>query len=155
MWELSEKTIRSLEESVGLSIEEIRNLSLEEEIAYVEKKIGRSLKYPENARIDGMRIRTMEEVDRKIDKMIKRKDYILEGYMMQLKVKNAINFIKAKLLGELSISGLSDANDITNGIIGAEEITDEELFYADMVTEELINENKNKVLTIRKRNRNE
>lgn len=153
MWELSEKTIRSLEEDIGLSIEEIRNLSLDEKIAYVEKKTGKPLKWPENARIDGMRICTMEEVDKRMAKALKRKDYILEENMIRLKMKNAINFIKAKLLGGLSTGELTDANDITNEIIGTEEITEEELFYADKVTEELINENKNKVLTIRKRNK--
>ncbi len=150
---LSEKTIRSLEESIGLSIEEIRNLSLDEEIAYVEKKICKPLRVPKNARIDRIRLCTMDEVDRKIDKMIKRKDYMLECYMMRLKVKNAINFIKAKLLDELSISELSDADLITNEIISTKEVTDEELFYAEKVTGELINENKNKVLTIRRRNK--
>lgn len=64
---LDEKTKKTLEESLGLPYEKLIELTPEEEIALVEKKIGKKLGYPKYARVDGLPIRTMEEVDKKID----------------------------------------------------------------------------------------
>ena len=136
MWNLSKETIKNLEGITGLSTEKIGNLSLDGEIASVEKKTGNSLKFPKNTRLDGMRIRTLEEVDRGLDKIIKHKDYILEYYMMRLKVKNSINFIKTKLLSELFVSELIDDDEMTNEITSSRK-----------VAEKLTNENNHKVKT--------
>ena len=37
---------------------------------YIEKKTGKKIKWPKGAKIEGLPIRTMEDVDRKIDNLI-------------------------------------------------------------------------------------
>lgn len=69
---LSDKTKKSLERSIGLSYEKIIKMDVDEEIAYVEKKIGKKLEYPRDKELirstfycNG--IRTMDEVNEGID----------------------------------------------------------------------------------------
>lgn len=44
--EFSPKTKALMEKSFGRTLEEIRQMTIDEEIAFVEKKIGRSLEFP-------------------------------------------------------------------------------------------------------------
>ncbi|MBQ2788608.1 MAG: hypothetical protein IJE97_03155, partial [Thermoguttaceae bacterium] len=44
--EFSPKTKALMEKSFGKSLEEIRQMTLDEEIAFVEKKLGRRLEFP-------------------------------------------------------------------------------------------------------------
>lgn len=79
MYELKEETKRNIERVVGLPFETIKTLTVEEEIAHVEAKTGRKLKFPTavDSRLMSSgeplitmgRFRTMENVDRKLDKI--------------------------------------------------------------------------------------
>ena len=78
MYELKEETKRNIERVVGLPFETIKTLTVEEEIAHVEVKTGKKLKFPTTADrlmssgeplITMGRFRTMEDVDRKLDKI--------------------------------------------------------------------------------------
>ena len=44
-----------------------------QEKAYVEKKTGKKLGWKEGLKVDGLPIRTMEEVDKRMDKVIEEK----------------------------------------------------------------------------------
>lgn len=79
MYELKEETKRNIERVVGLPFETIKTLTVEEKIAHVEARTGKKLKF--QATVDGRlvssgepliamgRFRTMEDVDRKLDKI--------------------------------------------------------------------------------------
>lgn len=41
---------------------------------YVEKKTGKKITWPKHAKVDGLPIRTMEDVNKGLDKIIKKKD---------------------------------------------------------------------------------
>lgn len=79
MYELKEETKRNIERVVGLPFETIKTLTVEEEIAHVEAKTGKKLKFPTTFDSKLMssgeplitmgRFRTMEDVDRKLDKI--------------------------------------------------------------------------------------
>ena len=80
MFELSDKTKELIEESVGLSFDEIINKDVDEMDNYIEDKIGKKLEFPEDAKIDGYPIRTMDEVDKRIDEIINPKRMILKKW---------------------------------------------------------------------------
>ena len=79
MYELKEETKRNIERVVGLPFETIKTLTVEEEIAHVEAKTGKKLKFP--ATVDSRlmssgepliamgRLRTMEDIDKALDKI--------------------------------------------------------------------------------------
>lgn len=76
--QLKEETKRNIERVVGLPFHQIECLTLEEEIAHVEKRTGARVKFPTTATPLAMtgeplltigRYRTMEEVDAYFDKM--------------------------------------------------------------------------------------
>lgn len=71
--ELNEKTKKSIEKIVGLPFKEILKMDPLQEKAYVEKKTGKKLGWKEELKVDGLPIRTMEEVDKRMDKVIKEK----------------------------------------------------------------------------------
>ena len=79
MYELKEETKRNIERVVGLPFETIKTLTVEEKIAHVEARTGKKLKFPTTVDSRLMssgeplitmgRFRTMEDVDRKLDKI--------------------------------------------------------------------------------------
>ena len=71
--ELNEKTKKSIEKMVGLPFEKFLKMDPLQEKAYVEKKTGKTLGWKEGLKVDGLPIRTMEEVDKRMDKVIKEK----------------------------------------------------------------------------------
>lgn len=69
---LSKQTQKSIEGTVGLPFDEILQMDSQQEKDYVEKKIGKKLSWREGLRVEGLPIRTMEEVDKKISKIIEK-----------------------------------------------------------------------------------
>ena len=83
---LSEETKKSISETVGIPFEELINMDDEEIVAHIEKKTGKKVVFSKEPRtvsmmgsgddsvlIDQGKIKTMEEVDAKIEKTIKGK----------------------------------------------------------------------------------
>lgn len=81
---LKPETIKNIEQTIGLPIEVDRNMDLDEEIKYIENKNKKKLTWPKNVDhrmishsgnplITRRRFRTMEDVDKKLDKIIKDK----------------------------------------------------------------------------------
>lgn len=68
---LKEETKKNIERTVGISIDEIKAMTVDEEIAYIEEKIGNKLEYPKEVDhrrvahgeplINQRRLRTLEE----------------------------------------------------------------------------------------------
>ncbi len=69
---LSEKTKKSIERIVGLPFDKILQLDSLHEKDYVEKKTRKMLSWREGLKVDGLPIRTMEEVDKGLDKIIEK-----------------------------------------------------------------------------------
>lgn len=73
MYNLSHETKKLLEKSLGIPYEEIINMNLEDEIQFVEGKIGKKLAWNKNDKIDGLPIFTNQDVDKEIKKLIKNR----------------------------------------------------------------------------------
>lgn len=69
-YQLSNKTKELLSQRIGIPYDKLIQMDDEEIEAYIEQKTGKKITWPKGAKIDGLPIRTMEDVDRKIDKMI-------------------------------------------------------------------------------------
>lgn len=77
---LKEETVKNLERVIGKPLDEIRNMDLSDEIAYIERKNEEKLRFPEHIDwrftstgeplITMGRCRTMEDVDRYFDKLL-------------------------------------------------------------------------------------
>lgn len=61
---LSEETMKNLSKIIGVPSEELRKMDEDEIKEYVEGKIGRKLKWPEGAKVEGLPIRTMESAEK-------------------------------------------------------------------------------------------
>ena len=82
---LKEETKRNIERTVGLPFEKIQTLTTEEEIAYIENRTGKKLQFPNSIDwrfvttgeplITMGRCRTIEEIDRQIDELVKPKSF--------------------------------------------------------------------------------
>ena len=68
-FQLSDKTKELLSKRIGIPYEELIKMDDEEIEAYIEKKTGKKIEWPKGAKVDGLPIRTMEDVDKKIDKV--------------------------------------------------------------------------------------
>lgn len=76
MYKINERTKRCLEATVGMPYDDIVKLDFEDEMNYVNKKTGKKLRFSGKQHSDRMgrgnpliatgRIRTMEEVDKRI-----------------------------------------------------------------------------------------
>lgn len=73
-FELSETTKQIISRKVGIPYEQLLEMDDEEIEAHIEKKIGRKITWPKGAKVDRLRIRTMEEVDRRINKIVNEDD---------------------------------------------------------------------------------
>jgi len=77
---MSKEAQKALEEGIGLPLSKVDEMSLSEEIAYVEKKTGKPLTFPQildtrrigrgNPLLARGKFTTMEEVNAKIDAML-------------------------------------------------------------------------------------
>ena len=71
---LSDETKQSIERIVGLPFEKIIKMDSLHEKEYVEKKIGKKLGWREGLRVDGLPIRTIEDVDKRMDSIIEEEE---------------------------------------------------------------------------------
>lgn len=72
-YQLSNKTKEVLSKSIGIPYERLIQMDDEEIEAYIEKKTGKKITWPKGAKIDGLPIRTMEDIDKKIDSLTNKK----------------------------------------------------------------------------------
>lgn len=66
-FKLSSKTKEILSKKIGIPYEKLIQMDDEEIEAYIEQKTGKKITWPNGAKVDGLPIMTMEEVDKKID----------------------------------------------------------------------------------------
>lgn len=66
-FKLSSKTKELLSKRIGIPYEKLIRMDDEEIEAYIEKKTGEKITWPKGAKVDGLPIKTMEEVDKEID----------------------------------------------------------------------------------------
>ena len=71
---LRDETKQSIERIIGLPFEEIIKMDSLHEKEYVEKKIGKKLGWREGLRVDGLPIRTIEDVDKRMDSIIEEEE---------------------------------------------------------------------------------
>lgn len=68
-YELSNKTKELLSKRIGIPYEKLIQMDDEEIEAYIEQKTGKKILWPKGAKMDGLPIRTMEDIDRKIEEL--------------------------------------------------------------------------------------
>ena len=66
-YKLSSKTKEILSKRIGISYEKLIQMEDEEIEAYIEQKTGKKITWPKGAKVDGLPIMTMKDVDKKID----------------------------------------------------------------------------------------
>ena len=66
-FKLSNKTKERLSKRIGIPYEKLIHMDDEEIEAYIEKKTGKKITWPKGAKIDGLPIRTLEDVEKEID----------------------------------------------------------------------------------------
>lgn len=66
-YRLSEKTKQLLSNIIGIPYERLLEMDNEEIEAYIEQKTGKKITWPKGAKVDGLPIKTMEDVDKQID----------------------------------------------------------------------------------------
>ena len=66
-YELSSKTKELLSKRIGIPYEKLIQMDDEEIEAYIEQKTGEKITWPKGTKINGLPIRTMEDIDKKID----------------------------------------------------------------------------------------
>ncbi|MBR1540050.1 MAG: hypothetical protein IJ629_02585 [Clostridia bacterium] len=70
-YQLSKKTKEIISRKIGIPYEKLLEMDDEEIEAHIEKKIGKKITWPKGAKVDGLPIRTMESVDKRIDEIVK------------------------------------------------------------------------------------
>ncbi len=68
-FQLSNKTKEIISKRIGIPYEKLVQMDDEEIEAYIEQKTGKKITWPKGVKIDGLPIRTMEDIDKKIDEM--------------------------------------------------------------------------------------
>ena len=66
-FKISSKTKEILSKRIGIPYEKLIQMDDKEIEAYIEQKTGKKITWPNGAKVDGLPIRTMEDVDKKID----------------------------------------------------------------------------------------
>lgn len=66
-YELSNKTKELLSKRIGIPYEKLVQMEDEEIDAFIEQKTGKKITWPKGAKVDGLPIRTMESIDKRID----------------------------------------------------------------------------------------
>ncbi len=69
---LSEKTKQIISEGIGIPYIDLIRMDDDEITARVEAKIGKKIKWKKDAMVDGRPIITPDEIDRRIDEIIKK-----------------------------------------------------------------------------------
>ena len=68
-YELSSKTKELLSKRIGIPYEKLIQMEDEEIDAYIEQKTGKKITWPKGAKVDGLPIKTMEDMDKRIDEL--------------------------------------------------------------------------------------
>lgn len=68
-FKLSNETKEILSKRIGIPYEQLIRMDDEEIEAYIEQKTGKKITWPKGAKIDGLPIRTMEDIDKQIDEL--------------------------------------------------------------------------------------
>ena len=68
-FELSSKTKKILSKRIGIPYDKLIQMDDEEIEAFIEQKTGKKITWPKRAKIDGLPIKTMEDVNIKIDEL--------------------------------------------------------------------------------------
>ena len=68
-FELSSKTKKILSKRIGIPYDKLIQMDDEEIENFIEKKTGKKITWPKGAKINGLPIATMEDVDKKIDEL--------------------------------------------------------------------------------------
>ena len=66
-FKLSSKTKEIISKRIGIPYEKLIQMEDEEIEAYIEQKTGKKITWPKGAKVEGLPIMTMEDVDKKID----------------------------------------------------------------------------------------
>ena len=64
-FKISSKTKEILSKRIGIPYEKLIQMEDEEIEAYIEQKTGKKITWPKGAKVDGLPIMTMEDVDKK------------------------------------------------------------------------------------------
>lgn len=73
-YQLSNKTKELLSKRIGIPYEKLIQMEDEEIDAYIEQKTGKKITWPKGAKVDGLPIRTIEDVDQIMDEMVSKED---------------------------------------------------------------------------------
>lgn len=73
-YQLSNKTKELLSKRIGIPYEKLIQIEDEEIDAYIEQKTGKKITWPKGAKVDGLPIRTIEDVDQRMDEMVSKED---------------------------------------------------------------------------------
>lgn len=73
-YQLSNKTKELLSKGIGIPYEKLIQMEDEEIDAYIEQKTGKKITWPKGAKVDGLPIRTIEDVDQRMDEMVSKED---------------------------------------------------------------------------------
>ena len=68
-FKLSNETKEILSKRIGIPYEQLIRMDDEEIEAYIEQKTGKKITWSKGAKIDGLPIRTMEDIDKQIDEL--------------------------------------------------------------------------------------
>lgn len=68
-YKLSSKTKELLSERIGIPYEKLIQMEDEEIEKFIEQKTGKKITWPKGAKVDGLPIRTMEDIDKRIDQL--------------------------------------------------------------------------------------
>ncbi len=66
-FQLSNETKEKLSRGIGIPYEKLIQMDDEEIDAYIEQKTGKKITWPKGAKINGLPIKTLEDIDKKID----------------------------------------------------------------------------------------
>ena len=66
-FELSSETKKVLSKRIGIPYDKLIQMDDEEIEAFIEQKTGKKITWPKEAKINGLPIKTMEDVNKKVD----------------------------------------------------------------------------------------
>ncbi len=65
-YQLKDETKKLISKRIGLSYEELKNMSDEEIDAYIEKKTGKKMTWPKGAKMNGLSIKTLDDKEKEL-----------------------------------------------------------------------------------------
>ena len=68
-FKISNETKEILSKRIGIPYEQLIRMDDEEIESYIEQKTGKKIIWPKGAKIDGLPIRTMKDINKRIDEL--------------------------------------------------------------------------------------